>query len=306
MIITATLLATAAAIHYTTTFVLSLAAGAAAVGGVAAGVAVYYLKSPAQSEADIKELASLRAELASRKETLITAAETRVAHAADSVATITATTEQLHAHIDVSAKVFEKETELTKDANLQLMDVVTLLQKVGEETGSKANPLLEEIGCRLSQLDTIKSELNKTRASLEDTERRLHETVAQHGRAQETLSGTINANALEISRLTTQLQEAQRLVEPNNEAIQITKRALEVAEGEKTKLASKASELEKSLGSMTLELSTMTAARANQNVNMKKLLQTNDELTQKVRELSGNLNEDVRAPGGPRTLTLFR
>src|SRR5260370_1327986 len=128
MIITASIIAGAAAIHYTTTLVVGLMTGAAVVGGVGVGVGVYYLRSPAPSEADLRELADLRAELAKRQAIIITQAETRVTHAADNIETIAATTVQLHEHIAVSAKVFEKEAEITKDSNLQLMEVVTLLQ----------------------------------------------------------------------------------------------------------------------------------------------------------------------------------
>ena len=310
MIITATLIATAAAIHYTTTLVIGLMAGTAVVTGVAVGASVYFLKAPPQNLEDKAELDRFRQESMARQVRLEQTTKEWVDDTANTMKAVAATTVELQKHNSDSLHAFDKEIKMTTSANLQLTEVVTLLQRISESTSSEAQPLIEEIQRRLEDLTQTNHTLDVTGKSLAKTASMLEDSVAAHVATQKKLEDTIRADGLKIKALTRQLLDAKHVTTPDNQDIKIKAKALQCAENDVKKHTSKIAELELQLAQLALELQTMTQARQAQAIKMRELLAMNSRLSSKVRELGVKLEEqDIqasrRSPTATHALTLF-
>ena len=282
------------AVVYTTGLVISLMVGTVVV---TAGTTAYCMKSKPQNPEDAAELEKLRKESLERQQRIHQATKHLVDNTAGARRAIASTTIELHQHINDSARAFDKEIELTKGANLQLMEIATLLQQISESTSSQAQPLIEEIKRRLDEIDVTNQTLVATTASLTKTARMLEAAVAEHAATQKHLEGIVQEDGLTIKSLSLQLLEAQHKLQPDGDEIQLREVALCSAKNENQKLFSAIVAFNSQLTQLMSELETMTTARQAQAVKMRELLDMNTRLGRRVSQLSLKLEgKDVEIP----------
>ena len=102
----------------------------------------------------------------------------------------------------------KNEATMVADVNVQLLDVTTLLEKIGKAMDEDSRPLIEALKKRLNTLSMTEEELQKTRDSLTDTADELQLTLNKHKKVQASLKAKVSLDKKTISHLERSLSKA--------------------------------------------------------------------------------------------------